>query len=1459
MRGKLCVVICVMLVVAVAAGVQQGIITTVAGIPLTSGLFGVGGLVQRARKPTAVARESNWAAARSRNQARPGQTLPAAARAQIVASYGKLPLSFEANDGQAGAAVKFLSRGGGYTLFLTSTEAVLTLRHPSRDRERADRTGAKKNPQIPQISQNQKQSAPSAKSADENAVLRMKLVGANPVSRSSGLEELPGKVNYFIGNDPNKWRRNVRTYAKVRYEGVYPGVDLVYYGSQRQLEYDFVVAPGADASAIGLAFAGAQGVEIDPQGDLTLQAPAGEVRLRKPTMYQQVGGIRKAVDGRYVWKGKQAVGFEVASYDRRHDLIIDPVLTYSTYLGGSGSDNGNAIAVDSLGNAYVTGGTTSTNFPIANAQWRGGNRNAGLEDAFVTKLNTNASGSTSLVYSTYLGSGGDDEAFGIAVDSSGNAYVAGFANLLFPTWPVVGGCLAGGAFVAKLNATGNDLLYSDCLGETEAFAIAVDSSGNAYVTGATLVSRTRFDAFVAKIDPNAGDATLVYSTHLGSTGDQLGYGIAVDSSGSAYVTGETNSSNFPTTANAFQASLGGPLGVRDAFVTKLDAAGKVVYSTYLGGSDLDLGTGIAVDSSGNAYVTGTTTSSNFPTTANAFQASSPSQNSHAFVTKINATGSALLYSTYLGGSGGEIEFGIAVDCSGNAYVTGVTDSSNFPRTADAFQTSNGGRDDAFVTKINATGSALLYSTYLGGSGDDEGHGIAVDSAGNTYVTGRTDSSNFPMANAYRSTYGGGTRDAFVTKIPVPAANICPTSCSYSISPISDRLGLTRSHGTGVESGTVSVTAPGGCNWTATSDEAWITITSGASGSGNGTVSYSVAANPAGDGRFGALAIAGHLFFIGQAGVGCNFSISPSSRSHGSGVESDTVSLTVPEGCRWFASSNAPWITITDVGSSARFGSGTLSYSVAANPDTSPRTGTLNVADKTFTITQAGVVCNYSIYPTSRSHGSGVESGTVSVTAPGGCNWTASSNAPWITITSGASGSGNGTVSYSLVANSGGNSRTGTLTIAGQTFTITQAGVGCIYSISPTSRSHGSGVESDTVSVTASSTGCTWTASSSVPWITITSGSRGSGNGTVRYSVAANPVPILRAGTLTIAGQNFTAAFTVTQTTPPSCSFTISPTSASHGQRAEGGTVTVTAATGCTWTATGNAAWITISSGSSGSGSGTVRYSVAANPDPNSRTATLTIAGQTFSITQAGTAGGEAPLFHSLSITNAASFMPGLTPGSLVTIFGEHLSSVEGIVSASGFPLPTRLGGTSVTVGGTEAPLFTVANVEGSEQINLQVPWEIQGRTTTRVVVNNNGRTAGVEVEVLRAHPGIFFRAEEEGLGAILHGENYSLVTFDRPARKREAVVIYATGLGPVAPAPRTRFPAPAEPLSRTRFLPRVTVSGVPAEVLFSGLAVGFAGLYQVNIVVPANAPSGPAVVIIEVGERSSNPVLIAVQ
>ena len=660
------------------------------------------------------------------------------------ADYGRVPLSFEANQGQTANEVQFLSRGPGYTLFLTPTKAVLSLQHPANE------------PQKKPVSN----------------ILQMELVGANAEAKAEAREELPGKSNYFIGNDPKKWRVDVPTFKKVNYAEVYKGVDLVYYGNRRQLEYDFVVAPNADASQIRWAIPAANKADVDNAGQLVLHINGSDVQMKKPVVYQTINNERIEIAASYSIQNpkskiqNQEVGFTLGDYDHTAPLVIDPVVVFSSsLLDGNQADSANGIAVDPSGNAYVTGNTSSTNFPTVNAIQTTLN---GGQDAFISKYNV---AGTALIYSTYLGgsAGFGENGWDIAVDAAGNAFVTGFTTTLdFPVTPATAfqptktlNNTVSAGFVTRLSPTGA-LFYSTYLygpQGTSAFGIGTDGAGNAYVVGrtgtgfpitASAFSSTNFNSgFLTKLNTNAsGSASLVYSTYLGPTGFAEGHAIAVDATGNAYITGNANSTstNF-TSAGAFQTTYGG--GGADAFVAKfntnLSGTASRIYSTYLGGSLNDFGgqatasgsKAIAIDTAGNAYVTGQTASTNFPV-ANAFQPASGG-NTDAFLTKLNPTGSALVYSTYLGGSGSNPDAGVAVAVNvvGNAYVVGLTNSANFPTL---FPLSTGGTTGgAFVAKFAPTGNTLVYSTRFGSTGS-QGQGVALDGAGNAFTTSAAGSS-----------------------------------------------------------------------------------------------------------------------------------------------------------------------------------------------------------------------------------------------------------------------------------------------------------------------------------------------------------------------------------------------------------------------------------------------------------------------------------------------------------------------------------------------------------------------------------------------------------------------------------------------------------------------------------------------------------------------------------------------
>jgi hypothetical protein len=686
--------------------------------------------------------------------------LAASQEAQAFSNYGALALSFEVNRGQVSPQVDYLAHGAGYVLLLANDGAMLSL---------------------------SRSAGPSSELTTDMAAhdeIRMHLVGANKAASVVAQDKLPGVSNYFIGNDPAKWLTGVTNYGRVVDQGVYQGIDLAFHGAQGELEYDFIVAPGADPRTIRLAFDGAASQTLDTTGALVLHSPGGDVVEKEPVAYQEIGGGRVAMPARFVLRDDGTVGFAVGQYDKTVPLVIDPVMSYSTYLGGSGNESGGAVAVDGAGHAYVVGETVSTDFPtMAPFQPAYG---GGFHDAFVSELSADGK---SLVYSTYLGGPGDDGANAVAVDAAGSAFITGYTGSAnFPIQSAVQPTFGGGnfdAFVVRLAPGGGALIYSTFLGGSASdagFAVALDGLDNAYVAGGTgsadFPTKSAFqptfraagDAFVAVLPPQGG--SLIYSTYLGGSGtpgslDDVGdsaNAIAVSSAGVAYVTGNTSATNFPT-LNAFQSTLG---GMTDAFVTAFTPLGTPLYSTYLGGAGDDYGNGIAVDPKGIAYITGQTASTNFPLRA-PVQASLGGT-SDAFVTALAPAGKSLVYSTYLGGTELDLGLGIAVDRASRAYVVGGTYSTDFP-TKLPIQAANKGGSDGFVTVLPPSGSPLLFSTYLGGSAFDLATGIALDRTGAAYVAGESNSFDYPTKSAFQPFNAGiGTSDIVLTKIQFPPAH-----------------------------------------------------------------------------------------------------------------------------------------------------------------------------------------------------------------------------------------------------------------------------------------------------------------------------------------------------------------------------------------------------------------------------------------------------------------------------------------------------------------------------------------------------------------------------------------------------------------------------------------------------------------------------------------------------------------
>ena len=718
----------------------------------------------------------------------------------LVARAG-WPLFFEAGPQLANGPADFVARGPNYQLRVTPSGVDFVLRHPHADA-------------MPYSVR--REQAVGVRAEDFRSV-RMTFVSASPQCGLTGAGQLDGRVNYLLGNDPAKWRTQVAVFGQVKTESLYPGIDLVYYGNHRQLEYDFTVAPRADANSIALRFDGIDKLALDPSGELVIGLGSCELHQHAPIIYQIVRGARREVSGGYCLRDSRTVGFKLGAYDHDWPLVIDPIFTYATYFGGNAGDTGLAIKVDKNGAVYLAGETLSTQFPPAATgspvqSHMSGGVNTG--DAFVAKLDNTGS---KLVYFTYLGGSSDDGAYDLAIDATGDAFVTGFTvSPDFPTrnalFPQISGTADSKfnlypleAFVAELNPTGTALIYSTFLGGSDkdvGSGIALDSAGNAYVTGYTY--STNFpvlnavqgylagldDVFITKIA--AGGRSLVYSTYLGGLSIDEGEGIAVDGAGYAYVSGYTASTNFPTTVGAAQTNLNGSgvaVSVYDAFAAKIVPNGQsLVYSTYLGGSQNDYGYRIAADQSGNAYLTGATQSPDMPHTEvlglTLGEDGTNANNFDAFLIKLSATGTPA-YTAQFGGTANDAGWDLALDPAGRVFVIGITQSTNFPvvNAFDLFRATNSGAQDVFVVAFDTNAARVLYSAYLGGAANDYGYAIAVDGEANAYLSGMTLSSGFPITPRAFDGALSGSSDEFVAKIRLfdPTLDVVQSGSSFQLS------------------------------------------------------------------------------------------------------------------------------------------------------------------------------------------------------------------------------------------------------------------------------------------------------------------------------------------------------------------------------------------------------------------------------------------------------------------------------------------------------------------------------------------------------------------------------------------------------------------------------------------------------------------------------------------------------
>jgi hypothetical protein len=868
--------------------------------------------------------------------------------ASAVAPFGlaasHLPLVFEQNQGQTDPAVRYLGRASDYTLFLTGDGMVMSFRDPA-------------------------------------SPVTMRVAGANPAARIQGEGELPGRSNYFAGSDPARWRHAAQ-FSKVRYGGVYPGIDLVFYGSDRQIEYDFVIAPHADLAEIRLAFSGVRHMAVDGSGDLLLDNGERQVRLVRPKVYQEVAGTHQDVAGKYLLLGHDEVAFQVEGRDPSYPLVIDPLLTVATYLGGSGDDAIVDLALDPAGNIYVAGTTNSIDFPATTGAAQMQNR--GLPkpalNAFVAKLDP--SGST-LLYATYLGGSGNTTAVSLAVDASGAAYLTGQFNSA--DFPLTAGAYrytatpAAGAYIAKVAADGSSLSYGAAPCNCSSFSIAVNASKAAYIAAETFpgsaltaspgafqtTPKGGVDGIVASLDPAGAQLT---ATFLGGSADDhfapqvtqrltsvpqsiltpYGKKIVIDGQGRVVVAGTTTSTNFPTAAGAYRAAAPGG---GDVFISVLDSElTALIAGTYYGGPDFDGATAIALDNAGNVYLAGVADLTVQADSQSSFMAWT------TLAAKFNPTLTALAYAakfrsnssfsgTNVGAPNeetdvyGDLLAGIAVDSAQNAWLAGTAGAfSQFVPYPPGSYSSNESRD-VMLTRLDSAGN-ISQNYPFGGAGADIPTSIAINAAGDLVVAGVTQHTDFITSYSVAQPPSSGGWDGFVVKVT-------PSSCTVTLSPFSVVLPASQSNGS------LAVTTAPSCTWRVGALPAWLTA-SPASGTGNGTITLTAQANPGGSAqRTVTIGVNDQGSVLTQAAGGCTFTVTPLAKAvrASSYVDSITVTTSPETGCVWNASSNITWISMNGSGTSP--GSGQIAFTVAANTSATQRTGTITVAGQNVTVTQAG--------------------------------------------------------------------------------------------------------------------------------------------------------------------------------------------------------------------------------------------------------------------------------------------------------------------------------------------------------------------------------------------------------------------------------------------------------------------------------------------------------------------------
>jgi hypothetical protein len=946
-------------------------------------------------------------------------------------------------------------------------------------------------------------------------LVRFDFKGASPTAHAWVANELPGRSNYFFGKDSTAWRTGVKHYQRINVAEIYPGISLSYHGNGADIEYDLNVSPRSDPEQVTLSVRGsAGGLSIDADGTLVIPTALGEARHSRPIAYQIRNGIRNIIEAAYEITGENTVKFRIGEYDTDAALIIDPTISYSTYLGPLNTTS-SAIAVDGLGSAYVTGATPSLAFPLQNPLY---GTFQGQLDATITKFSPSGA---ALVYSTYIGGTGEDIGRSIAVDTSGNAFVAGTTfSANFPTASSIQGSNGGNgdAFVLKLNALGNALGYSTMLGGSlidEAWGIAVDSNGSAFVTGRTnspefptanayqgtlAGPQYDMDGFLVKLAPSG--TSFTFSTFFGGAAEDRSNSVVADGSGGAWIGGATFSENLPTLAG-FQSTFVGFSSVSDGFVSHFSTSGSLLYSSYIGGSGYDAVQGIALAPGGDVVFAGYGDSAgNFPL----IQPLLTSGVGSCFVAKLKPS-TGLLFSTFLGGNGPFCR-GVAADPSGQISVTGSA-HVDFPIAGNSAVAQP--HQGVFITKLASDGSYLIYSTFLSNSVPEQqdANGIAVDATGAIYVTG-VGPAGWPTVNAFQTSGGSAV-----------VAKVVDNSCVFTATPGT----LTMPPGGGLFS--ITVTAGDSCSWNASPWYGNMTYTSldptftsdqqpFRAARGNGTVGITLnSAN--GPDIVRTFIVAGRGVRVTQTGYGCTPSITPGPANLTEAAGSYFFTLFVNSGCTATAVSSVPWISIP---SPSLVSGGSVNYSVTANSGVA-RTGTIMIAGLTYTVNQAGA-CGSSFASSGQVFPSYGGAGSVAVLAPLGCAWTVTvEGSSSVNIFSGANGTGNGTVQFSVSDNSFPLPQAATLRLSsGAGFSVTIAVV-CAVQLGPAVVDLSLAAGGSGSTVVTGVNGCAWQAVSQSSWLSVTSGSPGVGNGTVNYSALPNSGTARRQGKLTIGDRSLT--------------------------------------------------------------------------------------------------------------------------------------------------------------------------------------------------------------------------------------------------------------------------------------------------------------------------------------------------